>query len=90
LRLFDRSRIAYYPNQYETESGVPYYTLTFTVSFPHEADVCYFAHCIPYGYTDLERCLADVLGRAGAHEFVRMSTLCTSLTGNKVPLPTVV
>jgi hypothetical protein len=43
------TKILYYPNQYQTESGVPYHTLTFTVSFPTDSDVCYFAHCFPYG-----------------------------------------
>eukprot|EP00282_Hemiselmis_andersenii_P017674 CAMPEP_0114123706 /NCGR_PEP_ID=MMETSP0043_2-20121206/8389_1 /TAXON_ID=464988 /ORGANISM="Hemiselmis andersenii, Strain CCMP644" /LENGTH=126 /DNA_ID=CAMNT_0001216541 /DNA_START=51 /DNA_END=428 /DNA_ORIENTATION=- len=31
-------KIAYYDNSYETEGGQPYYTLTFTLSFPHDAD----------------------------------------------------
>ena len=32
-------RIAYYENHMETESGAPYYTLTFTITFPHANDV---------------------------------------------------
>ena len=41
-------RIAYYENHFETENGSSYYTLTFTLSFPHSNDVCYLAHCFPY------------------------------------------
>ena len=31
------------------------YTLTFTLSFPHENDTVYIAHCFPYRYrTDVQ------------------------------------
>ena len=113
-------RIAYYSNHFETERGTQYHTLTFTVVFPFENDICYFAHCFPYGYSDLEQFLKEVQSRHNASEFMvsalvftcmkglvcgrfgetaaqltcmslpqRMSTLCTSLTGNKVPLMTI-
>ena len=41
-------RIAYYENHFETENGQSYYTLTFSLTFPHANDVCYLAHCFPY------------------------------------------
>ena len=51
-------RIAYYENHFETENGSSYYTLTFSLSFPHTNDVCYLAHCFPYSYSDMSACLA--------------------------------
>lgn len=89
MTLRRRSRIAYYPNEYETEDGSEYHTLSLTVTFPHEDDVCYFAHCYPYTYTDLSALLTELHARPNASDFLRMSTLCNSLSGNKVPLLTI-
>lgn len=82
-------RISYFENQYETEGGQPYYTLTFTVTFPNAKDVCYIAHCFPYGYSDLSACLNDALSRAGSNKHIQMSTLCSTLAGNKCPSLTI-
>ena len=41
-------RIAYYENHFETESGQGYYTLTFTLTFPHANDVWYSVYCLVY------------------------------------------
>jgi len=41
------SDIAYYANSIKRKSG-SYYTLTFTVAFPHDNDQCYLAHCYPF------------------------------------------
>ena len=30
------------------------YSLSWTLVFPHARDRCYFAHCYPYTYTDLQ------------------------------------
>lgn len=30
------------------------HTLTFNISFPHDRDTVYLAHCYPYTYTDLQ------------------------------------
>ena len=74
-------RIAYYENQYETEAGQPYYTLTFTLMFPHPRDVCYLAHCYPYGYSDLSACLGEILGRPSANKHVQVSLGCVPRVG---------
>ena len=66
-----------------------YLQLTFTVSFAHDCDVCYFAHCYPYGYSDLNIFLTEIQRRPNATEFVKISKLCSTLTGNKVPLLTI-
>lgn len=31
-----------------------HYSLTWTFQFPKDGDTCYFAHCYPYTYTDLQ------------------------------------
>ena len=31
-----------------------YYSLTWTCQFPYDRDACYFAHCYPYTYSDLQ------------------------------------
>lgn len=35
------------------QKGKSYYTITFTVNFPHKEDVCYFAYHYPYTYSAL-------------------------------------
>ncbi len=82
-------RIAYYENHYETENGQSYYTLTFSLTFPHSNDVCYLAHCFPYSYADMSAVLAEVMSKPNASRIIKMSTLCTTLVGNKCPMLTV-
>uniref|UniRef100_A0A8D1N5H6 Cytosolic carboxypeptidase N-terminal domain-containing protein n=1 Tax=Sus scrofa TaxID=9823 RepID=A0A8D1N5H6_PIG len=52
--------ICYYKNHYLQSaaitggaSGKYYYTLTFTITFPHDEDACYLAYHYPYTYTTL-------------------------------------
>ncbi|RMC19131.1 hypothetical protein DUI87_03735 [Hirundo rustica rustica] len=53
--------ICYYKNHFSRSSiaaggqkGKSYYTITFTVSFQHKDDVCYFAYHYPYTYSTLK------------------------------------
>lgn len=57
------TNICYYRNHYtqgpSTNSilrNKPYYTLTFTVTFQHTNDVCYFAYHYPYTFSTLQVC----------------------------------
>jgi len=60
------------------------HTLTFTVTFDHDNDKCFFAHCYPYTFTDAQMFLTGLHGdRARAATFTR-ATLCRSLAGNAV------
>jgi len=52
--------INYFQNQYKRDAGAGlvryaknFYTFTFTTTFTHEDDQCFFAHCFPYTYSDL-------------------------------------
>lgn len=38
----------------DTKSEAHYYGLTWSYTFQHAEDTCYFAHCYPYTYTDLQ------------------------------------
>lgn len=56
--------ICYYKtnlNYYTGKSEKPYYALTFTVTFTHDNDTVYLAHCYPYTYTDLQVSLFAML-----------------------------
>ena len=46
------SDVAYFQNGIKRKNG-SYYTLTFSVCFPHDDDTAYLAHCYPYTFTDL-------------------------------------
>lgn len=53
--LYSFYRNHYRPNAAAMDgaSGKRYYTLTFTVTFPHNEDACYLAYHYPYTYSTL-------------------------------------
>lgn len=61
------SDIRYYRNNMGSISGRTFYSLTWTIEFPHKDDTCYFAHCYPYTYTDLQ---------VGAKTVVQQLNIC--------------
>ncbi|CAN0432576.1 unnamed protein product [Lampetra planeri] len=65
------------------------YSLTWTFSFPHEGDECYWAHCYPYTYSRLAARLARVAADPRAARLCRTRVLCRSLAGNPVPVLTI-
>ena len=53
-----------------------HYSLTWSCEFPHENDTCYFAHCYPYTYSDLQvKPLTTFLNEANPHYCARASTM---------------
>lgn len=40
-------------NHYRQSSKAAYYTLTFSITFPHAGDTCYLAYHFPYTYSAL-------------------------------------
>ena len=80
--------IAYYANSIKRKNG-SYYTLTLTVSFPHEQDTCYMAHCYPFTYSDLQSYLARLEADSARANRFRRRTLCQTLAGNKCELITI-
>ncbi|KAK6472507.1 cytosolic carboxypeptidase 2-like isoform X3 [Huso huso] len=77
------SNIKYYKNQ-SGQGGQDLFSLTWTCQFPHENDTCYFAHCYPYTYSDLQRYLAEVSSDPLKSQYCKFRVLCRSLAGNVV------
>ncbi|XP_067411757.1 cytosolic carboxypeptidase 4 [Emydura macquarii macquarii] len=89
--------ICYYKNHYRRSAaaaggvrGKSYYTLTFTITFPHGEDFCYLAYHYPYTYSALMSHL-EILEETRSPEkvYYRQQTLCQTLGGNPCPLLTV-
>ncbi|KAH0621185.1 hypothetical protein JD844_022240 [Phrynosoma platyrhinos] len=81
------SDIKYY--KYNTEDGQTLYCLTWTMSFPHSHDTCYFAHFYPYTYSDLQRYLLTLVNNPVCSQYCKVRPLCNSLAGNTVYLLTI-
>uniref|UniRef100_A0A8C4U595 tubulin-glutamate carboxypeptidase n=1 Tax=Falco tinnunculus TaxID=100819 RepID=A0A8C4U595_FALTI len=89
--------ICYYKNHYCCSAtagggvrGKCYYTLTFSIKFPHKDDVCYLAYHYPYTYSTMMSHL-DILeqNRNLKKVYWRQHTLCQTLGGNLCPLLTI-
>ncbi|NWX22263.1 CBPC4 carboxypeptidase, partial [Aegotheles bennettii] len=87
--------ICYYKNHYSAAAGGDmrgkcYYTLTFSIKFPHKDDVCYLAYHYPYTYSTMMSHL-DILERNRNPKKVywRQQMLCQTLGGNPCPLLTI-
>ncbi|NXC41332.1 CBPC4 carboxypeptidase, partial [Penelope pileata] len=89
--------ISYYKNHYCCSAaagggtrGKCYYTLTFSIKFPHKDDVCYLAYHYPYTYSTMMSHL-DILeqNRNPKKVYWRQQTLCHTLGGNPCPLLTI-
>uniref|UniRef100_A0A672R5T9 Cytosolic carboxypeptidase 1 n=1 Tax=Sinocyclocheilus grahami TaxID=75366 RepID=A0A672R5T9_SINGR len=90
------SDICYYKNNFSRSSiaaggqkGKSYFTLTFTVTFQHKDDVCYFAYHYPYTYSMLKMHLQKLSALRTAQIYYRQDDLCETLGGNSCPLLTI-
>ncbi|XP_058252240.1 cytosolic carboxypeptidase 4 isoform X2 [Hemibagrus wyckioides] len=87
------SDICYYRNNFcpsEGHRGHCFYTLTFTISFRHEDDVCYVAYHYPYTFSALQSHLQMLQRSIDPRKiFFRQQTLCKTLGGNTCPLITI-
>uniref|UniRef100_A0A8C5K599 Cytosolic carboxypeptidase 1 n=1 Tax=Jaculus jaculus TaxID=51337 RepID=A0A8C5K599_JACJA len=89
--------ICYYKNHFSRSSvaaggqkGKSYYTITFTVNFPHKDDVCYFAYHYPYTYSALQMHLQKLESAHNPQQiYFRKDVLCETLSGNSCPLVTI-
>jgi hypothetical protein len=61
------------------------YSLSFTYTF-HEKDTVYFAHCIPYTYTYLQRYLERLENDDRISTILHRSLLCSTVIGNRCDL----
>uniref|UniRef100_A0A3P8ZV88 Peptidase M14 domain-containing protein n=1 Tax=Esox lucius TaxID=8010 RepID=A0A3P8ZV88_ESOLU len=87
------TEICYYRNNYYPSQGwkiCSFYTLTFTVTFRHNQDVCYLAYHFPYTYSALQSHLQGLQRSVDPDKvFFRLQSLCDTLGGNPCPLVTV-
>ncbi|XP_030628006.1 cytosolic carboxypeptidase 1 [Chanos chanos] len=88
--------ICYYKNHFSRSSiaaggqkGKSYYTMTFTVTFQHKDDVCYFAYHYPYTYSALKMHLRKLAEMRTPQIYLREDVLCETLGGNLCPLLTI-
>ncbi|KAJ3412706.1 Cytosolic carboxypeptidase 2 [Chytridiales sp. JEL 0842] len=71
----------------EEENGL--YTLTFTIEFPYDSDTCYFAHCYPFSYTDLQEDIQSYKAHTTKSKLFRHTILARTPTGNNIDLLTI-
>ncbi|KAA0713684.1 Cytosolic carboxypeptidase 1 [Triplophysa tibetana] len=90
------SDICYYKNHFSRSSiaaggqkGKSYFTMTFTVTFQHKDDVCYFAYHYPYTFSTLKMHLRKLSDLRTAQIYYREDELCQTLGGNSCPLLTI-
>uniref|UniRef100_A0A8C5EP96 Cytosolic carboxypeptidase 1 n=1 Tax=Gouania willdenowi TaxID=441366 RepID=A0A8C5EP96_GOUWI len=90
------SDICYYKNHFARSSlstggvkGKSYFTLTFSASFSHKDDVCYFAYHYPYTYSTLKMHLRKLEALRTPQIYLRQDVLCETLGGNVCPLITI-
>lgn len=84
--------ICYYRNSYQNpvNKGRTFVTTTFTITFPHQYDVCYIAYHYPYSYSLLMTHIWKLAKQVDlSSTFVKIDTLCKSLNNNPVPLLTI-
>ncbi|XP_078106974.1 cytosolic carboxypeptidase 1 isoform X3 [Sander vitreus] len=88
--------ICYYKNHFARSSiaaggqkGKSYYTMTFSTSFSHKDDVCYFAYHYPYTYSTLKMHLSKLEALRTPQIYLRQDILCKTLGGNSCPLLTI-
>ena len=66
-----------------------YYTLSFDYKFEHAEDEVWFAHAVPYTYSDMQNMVKGHLDRPETQSYLRADILCNSLGGMPVPLLTI-
>ncbi|XP_053573620.1 cytosolic carboxypeptidase 4 [Bombina bombina] len=86
--------ISYYKNEfcYRASDGKKrrFYTLTFTIKFPHNEDVCYLAYHYPYTYSTLMSHLQLLEEKHNSKKiYYKQQTLCQTLGGNPCPVITI-
>ncbi|RWS11437.1 cytosolic carboxypeptidase 1-like isoform X1, partial [Dinothrombium tinctorium] len=89
--------VTYYRNHYVDVNSVycilhenPYYTLTFSITFPHDDDTCYLSYNYPYTYSMLLTHLhfwQRIVDNTDI--YFDKQILCQTLAGNDLPILTI-
>lgn len=87
------SDVCYFRNHFCAARGPKtstFYTLTFSITFKHQEDVCYIAYHYPYTHTALKAHLKELQKSVDPSSvFFRQQVLCETLAGNCCPLVTI-
>ncbi|KAM4874486.1 cytosolic carboxypeptidase 3 isoform 2-T2 [Thomomys bottae] len=81
-------QIKYYKSQ-QGRDGRQLFSLTWTFQFPHSQDTCYFAHCYPYTYSNLQDYLSAIHSDPVRSKFCKIRVLCPTLARNMVYVLTI-
>ncbi|KAM5205147.1 cytosolic carboxypeptidase 3 [Hipposideros larvatus] len=81
-------QIKYYRNS-PGQDRRHHFSLTWTFQFPHNNDTCYFAHCYPYTYTDLQEYLSSINNDPVRSKFCKIRVLCHTIARNMVYVLTI-
>ncbi|XP_021046657.1 cytosolic carboxypeptidase 3 [Mus pahari] len=81
-------QIKYYKNNLG-QDGRHFFSLTWTFQFPHSQDTCYFAHCYPYTYSNLQEYLSGINSDPVKSKFCKIRVLCHTLARNMVYVLTI-
>ena len=83
-----KEEVKYYKNHlYRLHKGIRqyYYTLSFNYTSKYDNDEIFFANCIPYTYTDLNKDINYYIKyENNKYPFFHRKTLCQTLAGNEV------
>ncbi|XP_028264061.1 cytosolic carboxypeptidase 2 [Parambassis ranga] len=89
------SNIRYYrnssqnPKENNNSDVATLYSLTWTLQFPYDSDICYLAHCYPYTYSHLQHYLRCISSNPAVASYCKVRVLCHSLAGNAVYVMTI-
>ncbi|XP_018012449.1 uncharacterized protein LOC108669580 [Hyalella azteca] len=73
----------------DAEEEAASYTLTFNVTFPHDHDTVYLAHCYPYTFSLLQQHLLAIQNDPARASVCKQRVMCRTLAGNPVTLLTI-
>eukprot|EP00002_Diphylleia_rotans_P001480 TRINITY_DN10823_c0_g2_i1.p1 TRINITY_DN10823_c0_g2~~TRINITY_DN10823_c0_g2_i1.p1 ORF type:complete len:781 (+),score=86.13 TRINITY_DN10823_c0_g2_i1:86-2428(+) len=81
--------ICYFRNNIRRNKTQFYYTLSFTYTFKHAEDLCYFAQCYPYTYSNLQTDLMMLEADPERRKLIKRRPLCQTSAGNTCELLTI-
>ncbi|XP_031575194.1 cytosolic carboxypeptidase 2-like, partial [Actinia tenebrosa] len=84
--------VKYYKNEMRREHTTKdryHYSLTWTFQSKYDKDTCYFAHCYPYTYSDLQEYLIGIRNDPVKTRLCKQRVLCRTLAGNFVYILTI-
>lgn len=63
---------------------VYYSTLSFTYTYKYDDDIVYFAHSVPYTYSNLIHYLSKLNSHKHPNQFYKVDSLATTVIGMKL------